>query len=102
MIQEKIQKKAERFGKLAPVFLEGANFALKNQWVSVKDDLPCNHEELLKSPKSYRTKSVIVRFDNNIHGFLYMTNIPNSNKWEWLDKIKGITHWMIIPELPKE
>ena len=29
LIQEKIQKKAEEFGKLAPVFLEGAEFALE-------------------------------------------------------------------------
>ena len=32
--QEKIQKKAEGFGKLAPVFLEGAKFVLENQWIS--------------------------------------------------------------------
>ena len=100
ILQERIQKKAEEYGKLAPAFLEGAEFALENQWISVEDDLPCNHEELLKSPKSYRTKAVIVRFDNNMHGFLYMTKIPN--KWEWFNKIKGITHWMPIPELPKD
>ena len=47
IVQEKIQKKAEGFGKLAPVFLEGAKFALENQFVSVEDDLPCNHEELI-------------------------------------------------------
>ena len=29
-IQEKIQKKAEGFGKLAPAFLEGVKFALEN------------------------------------------------------------------------
>ena len=46
-LQEKIQKKAEGFGKLAPVFLEGAEFALENQWISVEEDLPCNHEELM-------------------------------------------------------
>ena len=100
IIQEKIKKEAEGYGKLSPAFIEGAKFALENQWINVNDDLPCNHEELLKSPKSYRTKPVIVRFDNNMHGFLYMTKIPN--KWEWFDKIKGITHWMPIPELPKE
>ena len=27
-VQEKIQKKADKYGKLAPVFLEGAKFAL--------------------------------------------------------------------------
>lgn len=30
IIQEKIQKKAEGFGKLAPAFLEGAEYALNN------------------------------------------------------------------------
>ena len=34
IIQEKIQKKAEGYGQLAPVFLEGAEFALENQWIS--------------------------------------------------------------------
>ena len=74
----------------------------KSPWISVEDDLPCNHEELLKSPKSYRTKSVIVRFDDNMHGFMYMVNIPNKWRWKWHTKIKGITHWMPIPELSKE
>ena len=46
-LQEKIQRKAEGFGKLAPVFLEGTKFVLENQWISVNEDLPCNHKELL-------------------------------------------------------
>ena len=76
-LQEKIQKKAEEYGQLAPVFLEGAKFALTNQWISVENDLPCNNEELLS--ENYRTKSVIVRFDNNLHGFCYMVKIDG--KW---------------------
>lgn len=43
MVQEKIKKKSEGFGPLVPVFLEGAEFALNNQWISVEDSLPCNH-----------------------------------------------------------
>ena len=89
--------------RIVRAFNKGIEFQKQktnSPWISVEDDLPCNHEELLKSPKSYRTKSVIVRFDNNMHGFAYMTKIPN--KWEWFNKIKGITHWMPIPELPKE
>ena len=84
-------------------FIMGAKWADENPkspWISVEDDLPCNHEELLKSQESYRTKSVIVRFDNDLHGFAYMVKIDN--KWEWLNGIKGITHWMPIPKLPKE
>ena len=48
-LQEKLQKKAEGFGKLAPVFLEGTKFALSNQWISAEDSLPYNYEELLKT-----------------------------------------------------
>lgn len=39
-IQEKIQKKAEGFGKLAPVFFEGAEFALDVQWINFKEEKP--------------------------------------------------------------
>ena len=56
-IQEKIQKKAEGYGKLAPAFLEGARFVLENQWISVKDDLPYKHKELLSS--DHETKLVL-------------------------------------------
>ena len=106
--EEAIKIAAKKYSKCTTFlaehdFIQGAQWADKNPkspWISVEDDLPCNHEELLKTPKSYRTKSVFVRFDNNMHGLMYMTKIPN--KWEWFNKIKGITHWMPIPELPKE
>ena len=65
-LQEKIQKKAEGFGKLAPAFLEGAKFALENQWISVEEDLPINHKELL-SKGSSSTKRVIVIEDGGYH-----------------------------------
>lgn len=47
-LQERIQKKSEGYGQLAPVFLEGAKFAMNNQWISVEDDLPCNHDMFAK------------------------------------------------------
>ena len=58
ILQEKIKKKAEGYGIFGPMFLEGAEFALENQWISVEDDLPCNHEELYEND-SY-TKNVLV------------------------------------------
>ena len=57
-IQEKIKNKSEGFGKLAPLFLEGAEFALNNQWISVEEDLPCNHKELLDA--ECQTKEVFI------------------------------------------
>ena len=40
IIQEKIQKKAEEYGELAPAFFQGAKFALENQWISTDKYLP--------------------------------------------------------------
>ena len=95
--QEKIQKKAEGFGKLAPVFLEGANFALENQWISVKDDLPCNHEELSHSVFANITSDVVALR----RGDIYLSRMRKLNgKWQW--ETYEPTHWIPIPELPKE
>ena len=103
-LQEKIQKKAEGYGKLSPVFLEGAEYALTNQWISVEDDLPCNHSELVLTYNDipFSTKRVLVMTD--IHTlFLCDMKKDNNRKWIWNYSTKDkITHWMPIPELPKE
>ena len=96
-LQEKIQKKAERYGKLAPAFLEGAEFALNNQWISVEDDLPCNHQELLEA--KYETKKVFVLKTGGFPDVDYMLKI--NGQWTW-SSYKSSKFWMPIPELPKE
>ena len=45
IIKEKIKKEADGYGTLAPTFIEGAKFALENQWISVNEDLPYKHKE---------------------------------------------------------
>ena len=94
ILQEKIQKKAERFGKLAPAFLEGAKFALENQWINVNDDLPCNHDEL--KPNSYATYKVIVLLNDGRIRETYMFYD------KWVQYGKKITHWKPFIEPPKE
>ena len=96
MLQEKLQKKSEGFGKLAPVFLEGANFVLENQWISVKDDLPCNHKEMIHS--NY-TDRVLVLSRNGYSEVAFMCLIEDA--WQWNTLIK-VLYWMPIPELLKE
>ena len=93
-LQEKIQNKAEGFGKLAPVFLEGAEFALENQWISVDEDLPCNHDEL--KPNSYATYKVIVLLNDGRIRETYMFYD------KWVQYGKKITHWKPFIEPPKE
>ena len=100
LLQEKIKKKAERFGKLAPAFLEGAKFALENQWISTKEDLPCNHMELIFLGgliDSSETIEVFVRYESGDIWSDYM--IYENGKWRWNDCEPA--YWMIAPKLPK-
>ena len=94
MITEDIKRKAKGFGKLAPAFLEGAEFALNNQFISVEDDLPCNHEELMRS--SFFTRTVLALSDENELEFAYMHKTV-TDEWEWTS-IRNVKYWMPIPE----
>ena len=66
----------------------------KSPWISVDDDLPCYHEEL--KPNSYATYKVIVLLNDGRIRETYMFYD------KWCEYRKKITHWMPIPELPKE
>ena len=96
ILQEKIKQKAEGFGKHAPIFLEGAKFALNNQWISVEDDLPCNHEELLDA--KCKTKEVFTLGIGDSLNIDYMLKI--NEKWVWF-AYNSSKFWMPIPELSK-
>ena len=101
MIQEKIQKKAEEYRKLAPVFLEGAKFALENQWINVKDDLPCNHKELISPDKSSENLTVTEYVVVVVYGYKLLSRMYElDGKWYW--ETDKPTHWFPIPEPPKE
>ena len=92
-LQEKIQKKAEGFGKLAPAFLEGAKFALENQWISVDDELPPEEGDGLS------IRVVVATNKNEKYFRRYDYNMKR-----WLCPIPGaeFTHWRLLPEPPKE
>ena len=102
ILQENIQKKAEGFGQLAPVFLEGAKFAIENQWISVDEDLPCNHNELIITNCYYNGKETINVITINKRGVVNENfMIFYDNKWEW-GASTAPCYWMPIPKLPKE
>ena len=69
----------------------------KSPWISVKDDLPCNHEELL-NPDDKRDTSCVVAI---IHGHIVLSRMYKLyGKWHWENNEP--THWFPIPKLPKE
>ena len=93
IIQEKIKKEAEGYGKLAPAFIEGAEFALNNQWISVNERLPPEEKDGLSIKVlvvSTKGKIDFSRYDYDMKG--------------WISPVLDIifTHWFPIPEPPKE
>lgn len=97
ILQENIKKKAEEYGKLAPVFLEGAEFALNNQFISVEDDLPCNHKELICKNGSSTKRVIVIEDGSYILDRMFFSN----NEWDWAYATIP-SHWFPIPKLPEK
>lgn len=80
-------------------FEKGAQWAddnPKSPWISVEEDLPCNHKELL-NPDGKRDTLYVVAI---IHGYIIMSRMYKLNgKWYWENDKP--THWFPIPERPK-
>lgn len=88
-------------------FEKGAEWAdehPKSPWISVEDDLPCNHKELIDKEINM-TKRVLVlckdwksNITPNMMGMFFIENC-----WQWTCEIYfKVTHWMPIPNLPEE
>ena len=75
----------------------------KLRWISVNDDLPCNHSDLVLTYNNipFSTKRVMVVTD--IHTlFLCEMKKDNDLGWIWNYSTKDkITHWFPIPKLPE-
>ena len=87
-------------------FEEGAKWAdanPKNPWISVEDDLPCNHEELITTNGRYEKNTIyVITIDK--YGIIesnYMV-LYDDGKWEWKYSLPAPCYWMLIPKLPKE
>ena len=74
----------------------------KSPWISVDEDLPCNHEDLIdKNFKGNFIKTLFVVVWYNNHEDLDCM-ISENGEWRWLSKFRNsYTHWMPIPKLPK-
>ena len=90
---------------LKETFYIGAEWADKNPkcpWINVKDDLPCNHEELINDDSCFGrfTKRVFAYHeDNRLYDDDYMYEF--NGEWKW-GSCRNTKYWFPIPELPKE
>lgn len=73
----------------------------KSPWISVEDDLPCNHKGLISyNPftNKQNTKFVLI-VDSN--GFVQLSFMEyGKNGWEWYRWY--VLYWMPVPELPNK
>lgn len=80
-------------------FAVGAEWAdehPKCPWISVKDDLPRNHKELISSEDKRNTLYVITL----VHSFVVLSRMEKfEGEWHWTTDEPA--YWMPIPELPK-
>ena len=75
----------------------------KSRWISVDDDLPCNHSDLVLTYNGipFSTKRVLVMTD--VHTLFLCEMKKDDRGWIWNYSTKDkITHWFPIPEFPKE
>ena len=81
-------------------FIAGARWAVanpKSPWISIDDDLPCNHEELLINKGV--TKKVFVLKSGDSPGVDFMLRV--NGEWIWF-AYENHKFWFPIPEPPKE
>ena len=68
----------------------------KSPWISVDDDLPCNHEELISLDDKRDTLYVVAV----IRGHIIFSRMRKlEGKWFWENDEP--THWFPIPKSPK-
>ena len=90
-------------------FIEGAEWAdanLKSPWISVEDDLPCNHEDMYQmSGALLYTDDVLVLAGNMVlvsrRLVTCMIFDDSTGKWKWNTPFH-VKHWMPIPKLEEE
>ena len=81
----------------------------KSQWISIEDDLPCNHDELIEN--EHYTKKVLVVLawnDDPSKKHIEICNMCNTigsfhTDWYWQNKAYyHVIYWMLIPKLPND
>ena len=73
----------------------------KSPWISTKDDLPCNHEELIRGTEISEGTKTFKVFVTNVYGENWSDYMIYKNgKWRW--NSYEPEYWMPAPKLPKE
>lgn len=88
--------------------LAAADANPKSSWISVDDDLPCNHKELMEGEHSTKPVLVVVAWDvdpskKHIKVCSMCDTILGSvnTGWYWqTDNFYTVVYWMPLPKMP--
>ena len=87
--------------RIVRAFNKGIEFQKQNSkssWISVNDDLPCNHDEMVQTDFTDR---VLVLSKNGCPEVEVSSMCVIEGAWEW-NTLKTVLYWMPIPKPPKE
>lgn len=85
-------------------FIEGAEWADTypiTPWISVEDDLPCNHEEMYHMSESLICTDRVLTLVDNVPVIMCMVFNEKTGGWDW-SKPLNVRYWMRIPKLEEE
>lgn len=85
-------------------FIEGAEWAdtyPMTPWISVEDDLPCNHEEMYHMSESLICTDRVLTLVDNVPVIMCMVFNEKTGGWDW-SKPLNVRYWMRIPKLEEE
>ena len=81
----------------------------KSPWISVKNDLPCNHKELIENENYTKNVLAVLAWNDNPSKkhieICHMRNKIgsfNTNWYWWNTSYYHVVYWKPLPELPKE
>lgn len=104
LFEDGIEMPIEDFENIEAGFIIGAEWAdanPKSPWISVNEDLPCNHEEFIETGGHYLKETIefitIDEYDVIVSNLMVLYD---NGKWEWKYGARP-RYWMQIPELPK-
>ena len=79
----------------------------KSPWISVEDDLPYNHEELMENEHCTKYVLAVLAWDNDPSKRhievcrMYAIEGLHGSNWYWNESLSyKVTHWMPLPKIP--
>ena len=85
-------------------FIEGAEWAdtyPMTPWISVEDDLPCNHEEMYHMSESLICTDRVLTLVDNVPVIMCMVFNEKTEGWDW-SKPLNVRYWMRIPKIEEK